>query len=345
MARIKLPALAALASSLFVMACAVPAADAQVVSVSGNAFTKDGRAWVPEGFSLVAIVAPPGHELGGQFANAPRLYGPQLLAQAHAMGANTLRFQVSQPGLDPQSPIYSPAYAREIVDKVRQAEAAGFVAIVSMQWEKPAGLPDQPGMPGDSTLRAWSTIGGAFADDGNVMLELFNEPAMWERNPQAWPIWQQGMQAVVDQLRSAGARNVLILDGIHGSHVLSGAPAINDPLHKLAYAIHPYFAGAGEEPGTWESLWGRFADNHPVLVTEWNATSGDPKCSPDWAETSQQLFQVLGRRRIGVMIWALDLPSTVVDDSGAPDSFQNFHCGARGEGAASMAVQYMKSVH
>jgi len=344
MARTTLSALAALASALFVVACSMPAADAQGISVSGNTFVRDGRPWVPQGFSLVAIVAPPGHEFNGQFANASGLYGPRLLAQAQSLGANTLRFQVSQAGLDPQSPIYSPSYVQEIVDKVRQARAAGFVAIVSMQWEKPAGLPGQPGMPGDSTLRAWSSIGSAFANDGDVMLELFNEPDMWERNPQAWPTWQQGMQAVVDELRSAGARNVLILDGIHGSHVLAGAPAINDPLHRLAYAVHPYFMGSGDGPADWESEWGQFADSHPVLVSEWNALSSNKRCSPDWAETSQQFLQELGRRRIGVLIWALDLPSTVVDDSGAPLTFQNFGCGVRGAGAASMAIQYMKSV-
>jgi len=345
MARMKLAGLAALASSLFVMACSRPAADARGISVSGAAFTRDGKPWAPEGFSLVAIVAPPGHESGAAYASASDLYGPRLLAQAHALGANTLRFQVSQPGLDPQSPIYSPSYAQEVVDKVRQAQAAGFVAIVSMQWEKPSGLPGQPNMPGDSTLRAWSSIGPAFANDEDVMLELFNEPAMFQRNPQTWPTWRQGMQAVVDELRSEGAKNVLILDGIQYSHILAGAPEIRDPLHKLAYAVHPYFQGADDGPAVWEAKWGQFADSHPVLVSEWNALSSNQKCDPGWAQASQQFFDLLARRHIGVMIWALDLPSTVVDDSGALLTFQNFGCGARGGGAASMAVQYMKSVH
>jgi hypothetical protein len=331
---------------MIVAACSMHAADAQGaegVTVSGNRFIKNGKPWVPQGFSLVSIVAPPGRAASGSFSEASGLYGPQLLAQAHSLGANTLRFQVSQPGLDPQSPIYDPGYAQEIVDKVRQARAAGFVAIVSMQWEKPAGLPGQPNMPGDSTLRAWSSIAKPFAHDGDVMLELFNEPAMFVQNPQTWPAWQQGMQAVVDELRSAGAQNVLILDGVQSSHILAGAPSVNDPLRKLAFGVHPYIVHPTDGPPMWEAQWGQFADSHPVVATEWNALPGGKNCRDDTAEASQELFGVMARRHIGVMVWALDMPNTIVDGSGALLNFQNFQCTARGAGAASLAVQYMKS--
>jgi endoglucanase len=187
LARTSLCRVAALVSSLLVVACSMHAAAAQQVTVSGNAFIKDGAKWVPQGFSLVGLVAPKGHEMGGGFERARSLYGPQLFERARSLGANTLRIQVSQPGLDPQSPIFDPGYTQEAVDAVRQARAAGFVVIVSMQWEEPAGLAGLPNMPGDSTLRAWSRIAGAFAADGGVMLELFNEPKMQENNPDTWP--------------------------------------------------------------------------------------------------------------------------------------------------------------
>jgi hypothetical protein len=334
----------AVVAALLMVACSMTAANAHQVGVSGNAFTKDGARWVPQGFTLVGFVAPAGREMNASFGRARSLYGPALFARAKSFGADTLRLQVSQPGLDPQSPIFDPAYTQQVIDAVHQAEAAGFVVIISMQWEKPAGLPGLKGMPSDMTQRAWMRLVGAFANDGNVMLELFNEPGMRINNPQAWPTWRQGMQGVVDALRRAGAKNVLILDGIHGSHVLNGAPAIHDPLNKLAYAVHPYVNDVSG-PAQWESQWGRFADSHPVLVSEWNQVSNLKNCRPDLPQSSQQLIAALQHRRIGVMVWALDLPNTVVNGAGQPLTFQNFQCGAPGGGAAQLAVQYMRATH
>jgi endoglucanase len=341
--RNRLSKLAAFVSSLLIVACAVTSAYAGV-SVSGNGFIKDGAPWVPQGFSLVGLTAPRGHELNAGFARARTMYGPALFDQARSFGANTLRIQVSQPGLDPQSSIYDPAYLGEVVAAVRQARTQGFVVIVSMQWEAPSGLRNQYDMPGDSTQRAWARLAPAFTGDQNVMLELFNEPSMWETNPQAWPVWRRGMQALVDQIRAQGVANVLILDGIHGSHLLEGAPSIRDPLGKLAYAVHPYFQETSRGPGDWERQWGRFADSHPVVVSEWNALS-NLNCSADIPDASARFIDFIKRRRIGLILWALDLPATITNAAGEPLGLRNFQCGAPGAGAARIAIQYMKSTH
>jgi endoglucanase len=326
---------------LLVTGVAACTANAQAITVSHNEFLKDGAPWVPNSFTLVGHVAPAGHVLSW-LQGARQLQGPALLQQARSLGANTLRFQVSEPGLDPQASIYDAGYIQEVIQGVRQARAAGFVVIISMQWEAPSGLKGLTDMPNDSTGRAWSQLSHEFANDGGVMLELFNEPSMWETNPQAWPTWQSGMQSLVNEIRAAGARNVLILDGIHGSHLLAGAPAIHDPLNQLAYAVHPYFDDTNKTAADWTRQWGDFAAWHPVLITEWNALS-TLNCHPDDPEVSQQLMEYIGQHHIGLDLWALDLRSTILNGQGQLLGFADYTCGKAGDGAAAVGVAYMKS--
>jgi endoglucanase len=313
------------------------------ITISGNSFRMNGKPWTPKGFTLVGLVAPEGHAKGRAYRDARMLQGETLLRQARELGANTLRFQVSQPGLNPESEIYDPDYLNEVVSAIRQARKAGFAIIISMQWEKPAGLAGQPMMPSANTERAWAQLAPIFSDDKHIMLELFNEPGMWEKNPKAWPAWRNGMQTLVDNVRKKGCKNILILDGIQGAHVLSGAPAINDPLRQLAYAVHPYIKHSRDGPPQWDRQWGRFAENHPVLITEWNAKSNQPKCTARIPEVSCELIRYISERKIGLVLWALDLPRTLLDDKKMPMTFSGFTCGVRGAGAAHIAIQYFLS--
>jgi endoglucanase len=334
--------IAAFVCGLLASACLLPvSATAQTISVAGASLLNNGSPWIPKGFTVVGHVAPP-RELSGWPKEASALQGPGLFARARSFGANTLRYQVSQPGLDPRSSIYDPQYLGSVVAAVKQARAAGFVVIVSMQWEPPAGLKGQPDMPGAETQHAWSQLARAFASDGGVMLELFNEPSMWETNPKAWQVWQAGMQALVTEIRNAGAKNVLVLDGIHGSHILAGAPEIHDPLHQLAYAVHPYIEPASRGPADWQRQWGVFAQSHPVFISEWNADSM-LQCTPDQPQISHELMDFIGQRHLGLIFWAIDIPETLQDSSGQPMGYKGFKCGVPGAGAAYISVQYFRN--
>ncbi len=308
------------------------------ISVSGTSFIRDGHPWIPKGFTLVSFVAPE-RVLKPAYAGARKSYGDTVLERARSLGADVLRFQVSQPGLDPQSSIYDPTYREQVVNAIHEAEHKGFAIIVSMQWEPPSGLGGQPMMPSDITHRAWSQIVSALASDPNVMLEVFNEPGMWEETAGAWPKWKSGMQSLIDQLRAAGAKNLLLIDGLRGAHYLQDAPNLSDPLHKLAYAIHPYIDDRDHGPSDWTRDFGRFASNHPVLATEWNATS-TLQCRPDVPQISHEFITYLKERKIGLVLWALDLHGTLFDNNDQPIGFKDFACGKAGAGAAWIALQY-----
>jgi endoglucanase len=335
-----LPALCA-AALYFAGGSAPAAAEGGGISVDGTRILKDGQEWVPKGFTLVGFVSPVKYMSAG-FKEAHNLYGPQELERARSFGADVLRFQVSQAGLDPQSSIYDPAYMDTIIAAVHLAREKGFAVIISMQWEPPSGLANQPMMPSDITQHAWSRIVGAFAKDKFIMLELFNEPGMWETIPAAWPTWQKGMQSLVDLVRRAGSENTLLLDGLRGGHYLKDAPAIHDPMNKIVYAIHPYIDDRDHGPDDWTTHFGYFARNHAVLTSEWNATS-TLQCRPDDPEVSNQFIAYLKERHIGLILWALDLRGTLFDANWSPIGFKGFQCGKWGTGAAYIAIDYFHS--
>ena len=311
------------------------------ITVEGKNLLKDGKEWIPHGFTMVSFVAPE-KSLAAYYKPARDSFGAPILERAHSLGADLLRFQVSQVGLDEQSSIYDPEYLGQVLAAVKKAREAGFSVIVSMQWEPPSGLKGQPMMPSDITRRAWTRLAGSLANDEYVMLELFNEPGMWETTPSAWPTWQSGMQSLVDLVRRDGAKNVLLLDGLRGAHYLKDAPRINDPMNKIVYAIHPYFDDKDNSPADWTRDFGNFATSHAVLATEWNATS-TLQCRPDEPEVSHQLIDYLKERRIGLVLWALDDHATLFDGSENPIGFKGFQCGKWGTGAAYIAIQSFKA--
>ena len=93
---------------------------------------------VPRGVQIVGLVAPDG-ALSGKYIAAHQNFSARELSQAVAQGADTVRFQVSQFGLDPNNTLYSPAYVQEIQNAVHLARSLGLMVIVSVQAEPPAG--------------------------------------------------------------------------------------------------------------------------------------------------------------------------------------------------------------
>jgi hypothetical protein len=330
--------------TLFIGLCPVALclANESGITVQGNQLLKDGVEWIPRGFTVVGFVAPESR-LNSVLQEGRKSWGPALLERARGLGADVLRFQVSQAGLDSQSSIYDAQYLGQIISAVHQAREKGFSVIISMQWEPPSGLTGQPMMPSDITRRAWSRIAGSFADDKYVMLELFNEPAV-KPSAAAWSEWRSDMQSLVDLVRQSGAPNTLLLDGIRSSRYLKEAPEVNDPLHKYAYAVHPYVDGTDHSPADWTRDFGNFATRHAVLVTEWNATPKLEECSANMPEVSRAFMAYLKERRIGLVLWALDLHRTLFDDNDKPLEFKGFQCGTWGTGAAHVAFEYFRSI-
>lgn len=323
----------ALAGIALALALAVPVAAAAAggaVSVEGRRFLRDGRPWVAEGVVLVGRVAPAAAVAGSPaYAAARQRLDAGTFAAIRDYGADLVRFQVSQAGLDPEAPGHDPAYRGEVLAAVAEARAAGLSVIVSMR--KPLVRVGPDNMPTDVTRRAWGAIVGPLSQDRGVLLELYNEPGLKERTAENWAAWRTDMQSLIDLVRRAGAPNVLLVDGLRAAHYLGGAPALHDPLGQLGYAVHPYLTATNRTPAQWDRNFGDFAREHPVMATEFNARSANGYCRESFPREVDTLLGYLRDRDIGLVIWAFDLPGVRRAD-GRLSSYRQFRCGPGGNG-------------
>lgn len=340
-------------------AAATASAVSDGVSVRGTQLARGGQTLVIKGVQIVAFVGtPPVLQQRVWYWNAHQNFGQQELSVAQAQWhANTVLFKLGEPELDPQSGLYSEPYIQEIRGAISLARSMGFVVIASVDELPPSGTASQSPLPGRSTLAAVTTLAKLFGADPGVMIEPYNEPfSPWCRkvhsnrcssvDAAAWALWRDGsadgtfvgMNALIKAARDAGARNVILLQPLgHGADFRGFPGGITDPLGQLAYAVHPYFRFAGSSVESWERHFGDFASDHPLIADEWGATSGDVTCSDPPPQKALEFLQFIAKKNIGLIVWAIDLPGTIVADyRGTPSTFEGRHCGERGGGAGEL---------
>jgi hypothetical protein len=253
--------------------------------------TLNQSAWLPRGVTLQALVQSTGQlQAGGNAARiaAQANYGATELAAIRTFGADTIRFQISQPALDPNNTegLYDSNYLSEVVSAVKLARQNGFVVMIMMQDEDITGETNHAPLPTQETQADWDTLNAQFATDPGIVYELYNEPNLPESNAN-WALWLNGgtqtvnnqnvpaigMQTLITRLRGAGSQNVFILDGLHLAKTLQGVPTtVTDPLNLLVYAVHPYQDGSADE-STWDADFGDASQRVPVWADEWSAAT------------------------------------------------------------------------
>jgi hypothetical protein len=319
------------------LCCAAAAQAAGAISVAGPALTRDGRPWVPHGLDLMAFLSPKPTTYSVVTAAAAH-WGQPELDHARAFGADTIRFEVSQWGLDPSSKGYVPDYLGRVTAAASLARRSGFAVILALSSHGTPGIPNIHDLPDDATARAWRSLTPYLRSDAGVMAELFNEPIIRQDKPPPgdpyaamWQIWRDLHLKLVRGLRDAGVHNVLILDGPQTANFLGDPAVLPDPL--LAYAVHPYFGGVNGDPGKWPLTFGNLAARVPVLVTEWDM---DPTvgCKADGPALAKRFIAYVQAHHIGLIGWGYDVPGALVQDfSGTPTALPaDFHCGPGGHG-------------
>ncbi len=154
------------------------------VLVDGNHLVRDGHPWIPHGFYQIAFEVSPG-ALPTQkpfWTIASQNYAPTEYTEMRAAGADSVRIQVSQPGMDPDSPLSTPAFREGFKGAVRAARAAGLTVIISIQDESQTGELMPAILPNDVTRRVWRELAPVFGHDRGIVFELFNEPG-WKPSP------------------------------------------------------------------------------------------------------------------------------------------------------------------
>jgi endoglucanase len=311
---------------------ALMAAQAQAgVSVEHGRLLRDDRPWTPHGIVQIAFVAPPAAQQG-VFADAYQHYSPADYTVMRRFGIDSVRIQASQPGLDPNDPLFRRAFQAQVIAAVHAARAAGLVVMLSIQDEKQSGeTHGVAALPNEATRRVWKSLAPVFAGDMGVMYELLNEPNLVP-SPDNWRKWADAMNTTLAVVRRAGARNVAVADGLLFAERLAGAPDLRDPLGQVVYASHPYaHHQQDQEQAAWEAKFGDFARTHPVIVTEW-ATVPKYYCDLGTPPYAENLLAYLDQRHIGLMAYGWDFSgakfgSTFHGFPPQPTAFQGLRCG------------------
>ena len=340
-----------ISSSMMMVGCStsgsispVPASSTQqIVSVSGNAMTLNGAPWLSRGVTLRGLVAPAAF-LQANFPSAYTAqinYGTPELNAARTFGVDTLRFQVSQPSLDPQSLLYNSAYVTQLVAAIKLARQNGFVVMIMMQDEAYSGEPTPHPLATAETVRDWDYLNTQFGTDPGVLFELYNEPELINPTATNWGLWENGdttgtstvapgavgMQTMMTRLRGKGCINVFILDGLDFAQTLEGLPAVTDPLNRIVYAVHPYPRGSADE-GQWGVRFGNLSSSVPVYADEWSAEAGVAiglGSLPNY-QVAVDLLNYVRTHNISLGAGAFDIPGVIVQNvpGWTPSNYDNF---------------------
>ena len=198
-----------------------------------------------------------------------------------AWHANTVRLPLNEQcwlGLHGLDARYSgPEYRSAIARFVSDLRAHGLYVIVDLHWAAPGEILADEQLPmadADYAVDFWKSVAQTFSGDTGVLFDLFNEPFLdtvacstWKgASLDAWDCLRDGCvvtvpdgaityrtsgtQALLDAVRSTGARNVVLVPGLGYSsdlsHWLDHAP--HDPLGQIAASLHLYnFSGCNDD--------------------------------------------------------------------------------------------------
>lgn len=223
------------------------------------------------------------------------------------------------------------AYRRAIAGFVHRIERQGMNVILDLHWTKAGSdlaLGQQKMPNADHSPAFWRSVAKRFGDDRAVVLDLFNEP-----HDVSWACWRDGcevdgyqavgMQRLVDVVRKAGARNVLLVNGNGWAGDISqwAAYAPDDPRDQLVAGWHIYNFSACTTPACWDQQ----ADDGvggaaPILVGE----LGQSDCAHWFVD---QLFDWADPRGIGYLAWtwndwpSCDGPTLITSFDGTPTAY------------------------
>ena len=297
--------------------------------------TLNGSAWLPRGVTLQALVQSAAQLQAGDGTaaelTAQENYGTTELAAIQTFGADTIRFQVSQPALDTtnSSGLYDANYLSEVVSAIKLARQDGFVVMIMMQDETITGETNHAPLPTTVTQADWDALNAQFGTDQGVVYELYNEPNLPETAAN-WALWLNGgtqttpskqtvpaigMQTLITRLRGEGSQNVLILDGLDLAKTLADIPTVTDLLNLLVYAVHPYPDGSADE-SSWDSDFGVASQTLPVWADEWSAGTNQSiglkgLCS---YQVAVDFLNYIRAHNIALGAGAFDIPGFMVQD-------------------------------
>lgn len=236
-------------------------------------------------------------------------------------------------GINGVSPAYGGgAYQRAVEAYVALLTSHHIVAILDLHWSAPgaeAAEGQQDMADADHSPAFWFSVASAFRDSPDVVFDLYNEPRdiswrCWLHGCTTRQGWQAaGMQQLLDQVRSAGATQLVIVSGLQGANDLSQWRRYTpvDPLHQLAAGLHVYADSPCHSKACLDRTALPVASAVPVVTTE----LGEYDCGDDFIDPFMQWADRHGLSYLG---WAWDAwpsctagPALITTYEGTPTGF------------------------
>lgn len=198
----------------------------------------------------------------------------------HSWGANIIRLPVNQ-----QFWLTDAAYRHTLEQNIHQIQSLKMDVIIDLHWSDKGSVTEPPAqqkMADVESLLFWKQIAQQYKSNGGVLFELYNEPH--DISPTIWrnggmlktetninDYYAVGMQQMTDTIRSTGAENIIIINGLNWGYDLHGLTDIQGI--NIMYGTHPYnFEGKNTEKD-WESAFGSVSLQVPIILTEYGDTA------------------------------------------------------------------------
>ncbi|HTW21090.1 MAG TPA: cellulase family glycosylhydrolase [Mycobacteriales bacterium] len=221
-----------------------------------------------------------------------------VVAMAKWSGANAVRVSLNEQcwlGIGGVKPQYGGAsYQHAIEAYVSELNAHGFAVILDLHNSAPGNESSlfQEQMPDAHSVTFWSQVAAAFKGNRSVLFDLFNEP--WPMNQSlsssAWKCWRDGgcvlhsqngplmytavgMNQLIQAVRSAGARNIVLVGGLNFASSLGEWLRYEptDPDHEMAASIHLYSFGGCTSVSCYNGAPAAVAKKVPLVIGEFGA--------------------------------------------------------------------------
>lgn len=225
------------------------------------------------------------------------------------------------------------AYQHAVAAYVQALTGQGIYVILDLHKSAPGNYADThtllPVPDADHSITFWREVATQYRDNGMVLFDLFNEPhsITWQclrdggacSGASAAKIGigryaAAGMQTLVDTVRSAGARNVLLVSGLHWSNDLSQWLAYepHDSLHNIAASWHVY---TRQSPCADVACYTRelapVAAQVPLVAGEFGADENGVSCDPQAEDAVGQMLNWFDQHQASYMAftWNVGKPS------------------------------------
>ena len=231
-------------------------------------------------------------------------------------------------------------YRATVLRSVNDALEAGLYVIVDLHWSAPDFIcpMSQNSLADDSNaIPFWRSVADTFRNRPGVLFELFNEPTLTPDRSEHWELllsggdqeeiltggnpatvripWRAaGMQAMLDAVRSTGARNVVLVSGLSYAGNLRRWMKYRpvDPIQQMAVAWHAYpafnstwgtsaYLETNAGPQAWHDVEAILEAGYPVVVTEFGDRNTQGTVGAPFA---QRLLPWADRHGVSYVGWA-----------------------------------------